>query len=68
MSNINSKKRTDNWAAKLAEENGCSKFWVYVLSRRLGRRATKRDLEISKVYGRGRPLKIEGERYPNKVK
>ncbi len=57
-----------NWAIELAIKNNCTKQWVYTLSRRLGRKATQKDLEISKIRGIGRPLKFEGERYPNKVK
>ena len=58
----------NDWAQKLANINNCSRNWIYVLSRKLGRRATQKDLDIAKVYGRGRPSYIDGDRYPNRVK
>lgn len=48
-----------DWASEVAAECGCSKNWIYMLSRKLGRRATPRDVEISRNKPKGRPVKYK---------
>lgn len=48
-----------NWADDVAKKSGCSRTWIYVLSRRLGRRATTEDVEKSRNGNKGRPIKYK---------